>query len=65
MNRLVMTLFETNWRRADGLLFKDVPYDLLSLDHHVLRYREEDGTIWEYQQSIQQAPAADADSPRR
>jgi hypothetical protein len=65
--RLVMTMTETNWKKADGFLWKDVPYDVLSLDRQTLEYREEDGTIWKYEQSTAsndqpQSPAV-ADQP--
>ncbi len=50
---LVMTMTESNSGDADALLWQDMPYEIQRLDHHALVYREEDDTIYEYEQSSQ------------
>jgi len=49
-NHLIMTMTETNWEKADEVLWKDMPFDVLSLDTRILSYRDEDGMVWEYEQ---------------
>jgi hypothetical protein len=52
-DRLFMMMTDTNWERARELMWKDTPYDILTMDRQTLSYREEDGTIRQYEQKLQ------------